>query len=220
MKCRKTEFRGANVYHSPVQMPLQIIRKSSFVSVPWKNGGGITHEAMRVPETGDPFLWRVSIAHIDSSGPFSDFSGYQRIMVLLRGTGVTLRFNAGETRELRSVGQLVEFDGAGQTYCELLDGPCVDFNLMVAASMPVQARVTRLDAGIAVAAKHDQAALIFGVDDPVLLESDAGESTTLEPWDLAVIRGSGARLNRVASGNIPTVGSVFIATVDERVVAS
>jgi uncharacterized protein len=207
------------VYHSPVQTPaqtpLQIIRKSSFISVPWKNGGGITHEAMRMPETGDTFRWRVSIAHIDSSGPFSDFSGYQRIMVLLRGTGVSLRFNAGESRELRSVGQLVEFDGAGQTYCELLDGPCVDLNLMVAASMPVKARVARLDAGIAVAAAHDQATVVFGLDDPLLLESDAGESTTLEPWDLAVIRGSGARLNRVASGNIPTVGSVFIATLDE-----
>jgi uncharacterized protein len=203
------------VYHSPVQTPLQIIRKSAFISVPWKNGGGITHEAMRMPETGDTFRWRVSIAHIDSSGPFSDFSGYQRIMVLLRGTGVSLRLNAGESRELRSVGQLVEFDGAGQTYCELLDGPCVDLNLMVAASMPVKARVARLDAGIAVAAAHDQATVVFGLDDPLLLESDAGESTTLEPWDLAVIRGSGARLNRVASGNIPTVGSVFIATLDE-----
>jgi uncharacterized protein len=203
------------VYHSPVQTPLQIIRKSAFISVPWKNGGGITHEAMRMPETGDTFRWRVSIAHIDSSGPFSDFSGYQRIMVLLRGTGVSLRINAGESRELRSVGQLVEFDGAGQTYCELLDGPCVDLNLMVAASMPVKARVARLDAGIAVAAAHDQATVVFGLDDPLLLESDAGESTTLAPWDLAVIRGSGARLNRVASGNIPTVGSVFIATLDE-----
>ena len=114
-----------------------------------------------------------------------------------------------------AAGQLVEFDGAGQTYCELLDGPCVDLNLMVAASTPVKARVARLDAGIAVAAAQDQATVVFGVDDPLLLESDAGENTTLEPWDLAVIRGSGARLNRVASGNIPTVGSVFIATLDE-----
>jgi environmental stress-induced protein Ves len=204
-----------NVYHSPVQMPLQIIRKSSFTSVPWKNGGGITHEAVRVPEGGEPFRWRVSIAHIEASGPFSDFSGYLRTMVLLRGTGVTLKFNAGASRELRSVGELVEFDGAGQTYCELLDGPCVDLNLMAATSIAVEARVTRLDAGIAVAAARDHSTVIFGIDDPLLLESDAGESITLEPWDLAVIRGSGARLNRVASGNIPTVGSVFIATLNE-----
>jgi hypothetical protein len=66
-----------------------------------------------------------------------------------------------------------------------------------------------------VAAGRDHSTVIFGIDDPLLLESDAGESITLEPWDLAVIRGSGARLNRVASGNIPTVGSVFIATLNE-----
>jgi environmental stress-induced protein Ves len=196
-------------------MPLQVIRKSSFISVPWKNGGGITHQAMRVPETGDAFRWRVSIAHIDSSGPFSDFSGYQRIMVLLRGMGISLRFNAGESRELRSVGQLLTFDGAVQTYCELLDGPCVDLNLMVASSMPVEARVVRLDAGIAVAAAHDRTTVVFGVDEALRLESDDGESTTLEPWDLAVIRASGARLNGIASGNIPAVGSVFIATLKE-----
>jgi environmental stress-induced protein Ves len=196
-------------------MPVQIIRKSSFESVPWKNGGGITHEAARVPEDGDPFRWRVSVAHIDASGPFSDFSGYVRLMVLLRGTGVTLKFGAGESRELRSVGELVEFDGAGQTYCELLDGPCVDLNLMVSKSIAVQARVARLDAGVAVAASLDQSTVIFGIDDPLLLESDAGETVTLEPWDLAVLRGSGARLNRVAGGSIPTVGSVFIATLNE-----
>jgi environmental stress-induced protein Ves len=211
MKCKAPESR----YDSAVQTPLQIVRKSSFESAPWKNGRGITHEALRVPDAGEPFRWRVSVAHIDSSGPFSNFSGYVRRMVLLRGTGVTLKFNAGESRELRSVGELVEFDGADQTYCELLDGPCVDLNLMVASAIAVQARVTRLDAGIAVAASPNQSTIIFGIDDPLLLESDAGETHTLEPWDLAVVRGSGARLNRVASGNIPTVGSVFIATLDE-----
>jgi uncharacterized protein len=203
------------VYHSPVQKPLQVIRKSSFESVPWKNGAGITHEATRVPEKGEPFNWRVSVAHIDASGPFSDFSGYVRLMVLLRGTGVTLTIDGVKSRELRSVGEMVEFDGAGPTYCELLDGPCVDLNLMVAKSIAVQAKVARLDAGVAVAASHDQSTVIFGIDDPVLLESDAGETVTLEPWDLAVVRGSGARLNRVAGGNIPTVGSVFIATLNE-----
>ena len=202
------------MYHSPVKLPLQIIRKSSFTSVPWRNGGGLTHEAVREPEMGDPFRWRVSIAHIDSSGPFSDFSGYRRTMVLLRGTGVTLKFDGGESRELRSVGQLLEFDGAGQTYCELLDGPCVDLNLMVATAIDAECRVTRLDAGVAVAAAAAQSTVIFGIDDPLLLESDAGESITLEPWDVAVIRGSGARLNGIASGSIPTVGSVFIATLN------
>jgi hypothetical protein len=49
---------------------LQIIRKSSFTAMPWKNGGGITHEAIPVPASSDPFRWRVSVAHVDASGPF------------------------------------------------------------------------------------------------------------------------------------------------------
>jgi environmental stress-induced protein Ves len=75
---------------------LQIVRKSSFTSTPWKNGGGITHEALRVPASGEPFRWRVSVAHIDTSDPFSDFSGYRRNMVLLRGAGIALNFANGE----------------------------------------------------------------------------------------------------------------------------
>jgi environmental stress-induced protein Ves len=75
---------------------ITIIRRSSFTALPWRNGGGITHEAIRVPPTGDAFLWRVSVAQIDSSGPFSDFAGYDRKMVLLRGRGIALEFGSGE----------------------------------------------------------------------------------------------------------------------------
>src|SRR6266568_2999843 len=108
---------------------LQIIRKSSFTATPWKNGGGITHEAIRVPASGDAYRWRVSVAHIDASGPFSEFAAYNRKMVLLRGAGIELRFADGTHKALRKVGELAEFDGALAAHCELLNGPCVDLNL-------------------------------------------------------------------------------------------
>src|SRR5271170_5764644 len=114
---------------------MRIIRQSDFTATPWKNGGGITHEAIRVPASGDPFRWRVSVAHIEASGPFSDFTGYNRKMVLLRGAGVALAFASGERRVLRNMGDLAEFDGALSTHCELLGGPCVDLNLMVSKSL-------------------------------------------------------------------------------------
>ena len=75
--------------HTP---KLQIIRRASFTATPWKNGGGITHEAIRVPAGGDTFRWRVSVAHINASGPFSEFAEYNRKMVLLQGAGIDLRF--------------------------------------------------------------------------------------------------------------------------------
>jgi len=59
---------------------------------------------IRVPATGDPFLWRVSIAQIDASGPFSNFTGYSRKMVLLRGAGLRLKFAAGPDRHLHDIG--------------------------------------------------------------------------------------------------------------------
>ena len=77
---------------------MHIVRQSEFKASPWKNGGGITHEAMREPAGGDEFRWRVSVAHIDACGPFSDFAGYARTMVLLRGGGVALQLSDGSRR--------------------------------------------------------------------------------------------------------------------------
>src|SRR5271168_4229337 len=105
---------------------MRIIRQSEFKATPWKNGGGITHEAIRVPASGDPFRWRVSVAHIEKSGPFSEFAAYNRTMVLLGGSGAALKFATGDQHLLRAVGDVVEFDGAIETRCELTNGPCVD----------------------------------------------------------------------------------------------
>ena len=51
---------------------------------PWKNGGGSTREIVcRPPGAGmDGFDWRVSVATIARSGPFSVFTGVDRVIVL------------------------------------------------------------------------------------------------------------------------------------------
>ena len=137
---------------------LQVIRRSSFVATPWKNGGGITHEALRVPPSGEPFHWRVSVAHIDASGPFSEFAEYNRKMVLLSGAGVELRFADGAYKALRKVGEMVEFDGALATHCELLNGSCVDLNLMVLKTGSAVVRVERFIESLAVRASRTETA--------------------------------------------------------------
>jgi uncharacterized protein len=195
---------------------LQIIRKSSFTAVPWKNGGGITHEAIRMPTGGDSFRWRVSVAHIDASGPFSDFAAYNRTMVLLRGRGVALKFAGGQQRALRQIGDLAEFDGAVATHCELLDGPCVDLNLMVAKSLHTEVRVERVVDELRLAAAPFESSLIFSIEEPLLLTGDAGETQTLEPWDLAVLSRCGARIRKMPAGNLSAPGAVFFATISDR----
>jgi environmental stress-induced protein Ves len=191
----------------------RIIRRSAFKATPWKNGGGITHEAIRVPPTGEVFLWRVSVAQIDSSGPFSDFSGYDRKMVLLQGRGIALEFGSGERRALRSMGDWVEFDGAMATRCELLDGPCVDLNLMVSKSLRTAARIERLREPTLVTATHRETTLIFGILDPLSLDSGAGESARLEPWDLAILNECSAHLSQIAQVKDSAPSAVFIATI-------
>jgi environmental stress-induced protein Ves len=196
-----------------VQFPkLQIIRQSSFTATPWKNGGGITHEARREPAGAGEFRWRVSVAHIEVSGPFSDFAAYNRKMVLLQGAGLELRGANGMKKTLRQVGDLAEFDGAVATQCELLDGPCVDLNLMVAKSDRVAVRVERLIEPQAIRVPSDETQLIFPIDHGIELAVDDGRSVTLEPWDLAQMSHCSGHLSRLGSaGSSPA--AVFLATL-------
>ena len=191
---------------------LCVIPRSSFTQLPWKNGGGITYEAIRVPPKGDPFSWRVSLAQIDSSGPFSDFTGYDRKMVLLQGRGVALRFGNGEHRTLQKAGDWLEFDGGVPVHCELLDGPCMDLNLMVSKSLRTAARLERLGQDLPVDAGLGQTTLIFSLQDALSIDAGDGESVRLEPWDLAVLSQGSARLNRMEPDK-PAASAVFIAAI-------
>jgi hypothetical protein len=192
---------------------MQIVRQASFKAVPWKNGGGVTHEAMRVPANGDPFRWRVSVARIDVSGPFSDFTGYERKMVLLKGGGVELRFANGTVRALRTVGEMAEFDGALAARSELIEGPCVDLNLIVAKSLSeVSARVTRLQEMLTVPGIAGEATLVFPIDASVAI-SCGTDRAVLEAWDLALIL-AGEDVS-LAGCNAARSAAIFLAHLPE-----
>lgn len=194
---------------------MQIIRQSSFKALPWKNGGGVTHEAIRVPAVGDPFRWRVSVARIDASGPFSDFAGYSRWMVLLRGAGAALKFSNGHERTLRVVGEMAEFDGGLGVGSELLSGPCMDLNLIASKSLgAVHARVERLERPLSLATAENQSSLVFPIDAPLELKV-GGDTVVLDPWDLAVIPGSRNGIGRLARRNPGAAAMAFLATLPE-----
>ncbi|MEO8895158.1 MAG: HutD family protein [Rhizomicrobium sp.] len=54
----------------------------------WKNGKGFTSELAVFPRGADleTFGWRVSIAEVRKSGPFSNFPGIDRSLAVLEGT--------------------------------------------------------------------------------------------------------------------------------------
>jgi hypothetical protein len=100
---------------------------------PWKNGGGATREIACWPPgagLGD-FGWRVSIATIAASGPFSVFGGVERQIMLLDGDGVRLRSGDGRIDHVLDTPHApFAFTGDAPIDCALLGGPSSDFNVM------------------------------------------------------------------------------------------
>lgn len=114
-------------------MQLRHLTSADYKRMPWKNGQGSTTELIAAPGAKeDTFNWRLSIAEVGQSGPFSDFSGYDRIITLIEGAGMILNFNGKMERRIDQPFQPLPFDGGWQTDCTLIDRPLRDFNLMVA----------------------------------------------------------------------------------------
>jgi environmental stress-induced protein Ves len=195
---------------------VQIIRQSSFRTTPWKNGAGVTHEAVRVPADGAIFHWRVSVATIAASGPFSDFSGYRRCMVLLAGAGVELRFADGTRASLREVGALIAFDGGLAAHCELWAGECTDLNLMVSAALPApRVRVLRLTGTLALDAAAQDSLLIFAIGGAVGVAHAGGGREILAPWDLALATTAADGAVSLTSVDELSPAQVFVANLSD-----
>jgi environmental stress-induced protein Ves len=111
----------------------QIHRGDAALAMPWKNGGGSTRELARHPSMGE-FEWRLSVADVIASGPFSEFPGVDRIIVLLSGSGMDLAVADradGALVALRQPYGRHEFAGESVVSASLVDGPTTDLNLMV-----------------------------------------------------------------------------------------
>ena len=127
-------------------MPVTVIRPDDHALVPWKNGQGVTREIAVEHRPDGGFLWRLSIASVDRTGAFSDFTGYQRIIMLLDGDGMILDFGEHGRAVLSRPFEPVPFDGGWTTLATLLGGPLTDFNVMTAQDI-VTAEVNVLRGG-------------------------------------------------------------------------
>jgi environmental stress-induced protein Ves len=123
---------------------LKVLRAVDYPRMPWKNGGGSTEEITRDGGAGlEGFGWRLSIADIGESGGFSTFAGYERVITVLQGDGMTLRVDGQDTRPLLPLDPFA-FSGESQVSCTLLGGPIRDFNLIYAPQR-YRARLQWLD---------------------------------------------------------------------------
>jgi environmental stress-induced protein Ves len=117
--------------HRPLQIDgrvSRVVRLSDRVTMPWKNGGGITHELLRV-EGAAGFDVRLSIAEVATEGPFSRFPGVDRVILLLEGEQCVLTRDDGTVVRL-TPGRPFAFLGEDSWGCTLPSGPVRDFNVM------------------------------------------------------------------------------------------
>ncbi|WP_266183708.1 HutD/Ves family protein [Dyella humicola] len=110
-----------------------IIRAADCLPQPWKNGMGVTREIARFPVDADNehFLWRVSVAEVNSAAPFSAFPGIDRHIALLDGAGFTMTLDGTLEHPLHTPYEPFAFAGEAHVDAALVGGPTRDFNLMV-----------------------------------------------------------------------------------------
>lgn len=111
-------------------MSIRILRLDDSHRQPWANGAGSTRQLMQWPGDGSPWQWRLSIADVDRDTPFSSFPGIDRILVLLSGDGLGLRFADGRRERLDTPYAFARFPGEAELSGGPIDGPTTDFNLM------------------------------------------------------------------------------------------
>jgi uncharacterized protein len=110
---------------------LQHLRRANYTSMPWRNRAGTTLEIARDPPSPAEFRWRLSLATISSSGPFSSYPGYHRSVTLIEGAGFRLDVDGHAPIALTTSGAGVLFAGGANTFCELVGEPSTDLSLMV-----------------------------------------------------------------------------------------
>lgn len=119
---------------------ITLLEPSQFHRIPWKNGGGTTVEI-----AAQEGIWHLSRTPIVEPGPFSDYAGFNRVQVLVRGRGLVLETPDGEI-DVRTPFRPVRFAGELPIMSRLEAGPVEVVNL-IGARHAVTIDLDVLDAG-------------------------------------------------------------------------
>lgn len=113
-----------------------LLDPAGYRRTPWKNGGGVTIDIAGAyrSEGGagewDGMLWRFGRTRIEQPGPFSDLSGYDRILAVVEGRGLVLHPRFRAPIEVHAPFAPVHFPGEWAITSELTAGPVGVLNLM------------------------------------------------------------------------------------------
>jgi uncharacterized protein len=160
-------------------------------AVPWRNGGGLTREvAAEAAEAAEAagsagaaeFAWRISLAEVEASGPFSAFEGVDRCIVLLDGPTMTLTVDGVQHRLRRH--QPLRFDGGSATDCEVPDGPTRDLNVMTRRGLvEADVEIRAVDAGAELLLEPAEPLVLLAIQGSLTVSRPLGAETVLGPLD-------------------------------------
>ena len=110
----------------------RIQRFDEHLKMPWKNGLGITREVISRPASDGSggFDWRISLATVGASGPFSVFAGIDRTIAVLQGDGMQLTVDGKREPPLLVASPPFAFSGDAEVQADCLGGETLDLNVM------------------------------------------------------------------------------------------
>ena len=166
---------------------MRILRAAGYRIMPWKNGGGTTTEIAVSPDGAglEDFDWRVSMARVETSGPFSSFAGIDRTLSVLEGDGIVLDIAGRPPARLTAASAPLSFPGDMPTGATLIGSPITDLNVMTRRGR-ISHTVERLSVSGEVEIRpSDGTTIVLPVGGGVTVLTDT--ATSLGPLDALVL---------------------------------
>ena len=176
---------------------LRAIPRTEQRDEPWANGAGSTTVILREPDGAD-WTVRVSVANVESEGPFSELAATRRVLVPLDAP-MTLRFPDGGERHAARFGVL-HFDGSPAPIGLLPQGPTRDFNLMLRSATRGEVFPRTLVDSMLLSAEQGARWLVYTVAGRARLRVDTTPNIVLNPQDAAVVTPDGTATRTVLTG--------------------
>ncbi|NVD99090.1 HutD family protein [Massilia sp. BJB1822] len=165
-----------------------LIQYASLHASPWKNGGGSTTEIAVAPAGAsfDEFDWRISLATIAASGPFSVFPGIDRTLTLVEGAGVVLDVGNERRVALSEREPVVAFPGE-TAVSATIEGITTDFNVMTRrarCSHQLERRVVR---DFSTLERRSELTVLFLAEGESLTVASGSERVAMVRYDALVL---------------------------------
>jgi len=192
-------MRGAQC-HEITMEKFRITRldPAAYRRTPWKNGGGVTVDIADAYAPGaeagswSGMLWRLGHTRIVTPGPFSDLSGFDRILTVIGGQGLVLEIEGGDALDVREPFRPVRFGGEDKIMSRLEAGPVSVLNLIADRQHAIDVAILR---------GGETRALTAAINIAYALEDSTIGEHVLKADEALRIDGAGGEL-KVGSGHV------------------